>query len=76
MTVQEIARRAAFDAQSIGGGMMRTIDAESTYDPQRLALAREALSLAGGIGQSFDPEAVALRMVPVVRELVQRGAIK
>ena len=76
MTVQDIARRAAFDAQALGGGMMRTIDTESVFEPQRLALARQALSIAGGIGQTFDPEDIARRMVPVVRDLVLRGAIK
>jgi hypothetical protein len=75
MTVQELARRAAFDARSLAGTMVRTSAIETVFDAQRLTLARQALSLAGGNAETLTVEELARRMVPVIRELVQRGAI-
>jgi hypothetical protein len=82
VTVQDLARRAAFDALALagpdesGGGFMRTTDESSLLDPQRLALAREALRLAGPTPATMSPELLAERVVPRIRELVQAGAIR
>jgi hypothetical protein len=53
--------------------MVRTSAVETVFDAQRLTLARQALSLTGGNAETLTVEELARRMVPVIRELVQRA---
>jgi hypothetical protein len=82
VTVQALARRAAFDALAMsgppeaGGGFMRTTDPAAYFDDQRLALAREALALAGKDRHTISADELAERLVPRIRELVQAGALR
>lgn len=82
MTVQDLARRAAFDALALagpakaGGGFMRTTDSSVLLDPQRLTLARLALAEAGPNPSRLPADVLAERIVPRIRELVQAGSIR
>jgi hypothetical protein len=82
VTVQDLARRAAFDALAMvgppeaGGGFMRTTDPSTLFDDQRLALAREGLALVGKDRHTISPDVLAERLVPRIRELVQSGSIR